>query len=199
MMESIDWLEATKIALTAGAFILAFVQYVKAQSWKRMEFTAAEIAKFRADPTVKKVIVLLDWPLRPIQLDSAQGLLDPPKQPSGEPVSNDSLLPQALMVHTERLTFTRCEAAIRDHFDVFLDFLCHFETFIQSGLLTQQELHHYLEYWMDALAGKRGLDRSMLTQFWRFVDFYGYAKARNLVQRYHPTLATEFTVFVSRV
>jgi hypothetical protein len=192
MTADFDCLELLKIILPTAAFALALYQYIQAQRWKRLEFTAAEIAKFRADPSIKKVLLLLDWPLRPMTLDSAQGLLDPPTLPSGAPLTNVALLHKALALDIDCPTFTRYEAALRDHFDVFLDFLCHFENCLKSGLIKQSEIEDYLEYWTKALAGKGKLDRSLLTQLWRFADFYGYAKARLLVQRYYPTLATDF-------
>ena len=70
------------------------------------------------------------------------------------------------------------KATIRDHFDVFLDYLSHFEHFIQAGLVKPNDIRPYLEYWTNALAGNDQIDPALLTYFWRFVDVYGYSKAR---------------------
>ena len=41
-------------------------QYEKEQKWKRSEFVAREIKEFRSDPTVQKVMMMLDWDIRDI-------------------------------------------------------------------------------------------------------------------------------------
>ncbi|MCX6595312.1 MAG: hypothetical protein NTV70_02975 [Acidobacteria bacterium] len=180
-------IEVVKVVGGGMAFGLGLWQYRVAQSWKRMEFTAAEIAKFRADPMVRRVYLMLDWEARRIDL----GL---PKEGDNFPVIKHSLVASALVPHSEKEKFTLAEAAIRDHFDVFLEYLCHFEAFVTAKLIQPDELRPYLEYWTKKLAGEDKISRELLIQFWRFVDHYGYAAARNLVCRLHPRLSEEFPV-----
>jgi len=186
MMKSTEVIELVKIVGGVVAFSLGLWQYRVAQSWKRMEFIAAEIAKFRADPMVKKVFLMLDWRARRIDL----GVAKAPDE--AIPVVTYELVTCALVLHSEDKTFTPIEAAIRDHFDVFLDYLCHFEAFISAGLVRSQELRPYLEYWTNAVAGGDNIPRELLVQFWQFVDSYGYASARRLVSRLHPSLSSDF-------
>lgn len=180
-------IEIFKVVGGAFAFGLGLWQYRVAQSWKRMEFTATEIAKFRADPMVRKVFLMLDWRARRLDLGV-------PKTDDAFPMITYELVTSALVPHYGGQTFTPLEAAIRDHFDVFLDYLCHLEAFVTAGLIRPEELRPYLEYWTNAVAGGDEIPRELLVQFWRFVDGYGYAPARTLVSRLHPGLRTDFPV-----
>ena len=157
-----------------------------------MEFVAQEIDKFRADPAVKRVLTMLDWGERRIDLgvpfepNLNSGKLEPPR-------ITYRLIAEALRTHHGNLrAFSPLEAAIRDHFDLFLDYLSHFEHFIQAHLVKPNEIHPYLEYWTNALAGNDELDPWLLKQFWLFVDAYNYSKVRCLVCRFYPEVTSRF-------
>lgn len=197
-------LDIVKLTGASVAFGVGLWQYRRAQAWKRMEFLAQQVEKFRADPMVKRVFLMLDWSERWIDfgLDSdfstfeiGEKTLPPEKLPKAEGKHRITykIVESALTPHQARSSgFTPVETAIRDHFDVFLDYLSHFETFIQAGLVKPKEIGPYLNYWTNALAGNDNIDRDMLCQFWRFVDFYRYRDARNLITRFHPNVGSDF-------
>ena len=186
------WLEVAKVVVPSCVFGAGLIQYRHAQSWKRMEFVAQQVEKFRADAMVRRVLTMLDYAERRIDLGvPLEGNLH-----SGEPrpprityaVVAEALRPH----HNNHRGFSPLEAMIRDHFDTFLDYLCHFEHFITAGLIKSRDLHPYLEYWACALAGEDELDELLLTRFWLFVDTYGYGKARQLISRFNPDLTKRF-------
>lgn len=191
------WFELAKVAIPSCVFGAGLIQYRHAQSWKRMEFVAQQVEKFRADAMVRRVLMMLDYGERRIDL----GLPLEANLRSGEPKPpriTYKVTAEALRSHRgNQRGFSPLEAVIRDQFDTFLDYLCHFEHFITSGLIKSRDLHPYLEYWACALAGEDELDEELLTRFWLFVDTYGYGKARQLICRFNPQLATRFPLATS--
>lgn len=174
------------------AFVIALSQYVKAQSWKRAEFVANEVRAFLSDADVLKVMTMLDWGSRGIELGE--------RAEDGSPRKtrvNYELLSSALMTRDEHGgAFSEQEAAIRDCFDRFLEYMERFEAFIEAGLVRPRDFSPYLHYWTALLAGEYGKirHREVLPKFWRFVDFYGYSGVRHLVSRYQPTLGSKYTI-----
>lgn len=178
------WIESTKIAGALAVFVVGLWQYRRAQSWKRMEFIAQEMNKFRADPMVKDVFQLLDWEVRNLDL----GLKKDDGTPDVKIVTYGDTT-GALVPHFARdVGFDAVEAAIRDRFDVFLDYLVHFENFVQARLIKPKDIEPYLEYWAGALAGNGDIAKPLLAEFWNFVDAYGYFKARMLLTRLKPQI-----------
>jgi hypothetical protein len=188
-------LDLAKVVVPTCAFLVGLGQYRKAQAWKRMEFVAQQIERFRADVIVRRVLTMLDWGERRIDL----GIPFEPNLRSGElkpPRITYRLIGEALRTHHgNQGGFSSLEAAIRDHFDQFLDYLSHFEHFIQAGLVKPKDIRPYLDYWTSALAGNDEVNPELLTQFWRFVDGYGYSKVRQLICRFHPEAAGRFPLW----
>jgi len=157
-----------------------------------MEFVAQQIEKFRADPIVKRVFTMLDWRERridlgiPFELNLRSGELSPPR------VTYQVISEALRSHHAPPRGFSSLEAAIRDHFDGFLDYLIHFEHFIETGLIRSKDIGPYLEYWTCALVGEDEVDEALLVQFWRFVDEYKYSKARKFIFRFHPHAEARF-------
>jgi hypothetical protein len=77
-----------------------------------------------------------------------KGISTPAKSALGElkpPRITYRLIGEALRTHHgNREGFSSLEATIRDHFDIFLDYLSHFERFIQAGLVKPNDIRPYL-------------------------------------------------------
>ncbi|HEY6390619.1 MAG TPA: hypothetical protein VIX89_05050 [Bryobacteraceae bacterium] len=94
-----------------------------------------------------------------VAIDQLEDVTKPPK-------ITYKLVESALTPHQDRTApFTPIEAAIRDHFDVFLDYLSHFENFVQAGLVRPKEIRPYLKYWTNALAATITSTRACLPSF----------------------------------
>lgn len=157
-------------------------QYRKEQKWKKAEFVAKEMKEFKSDPVVKKVMLMLDWNQRNIQLSDGSDNVE-------TIFSIDSELCKALQSKTylnEKGGFTHCQSLIRDHFDVFFDYLERFEVFIEVRLVTEEDFRPYLNYWLN-LIGNRDSGRKsqdFYTILWEYIDFFGYEKVQKLMSRY---------------
>ena len=156
-----------------------FIQYRKAELWKRAEFLAKEMKAFFDDRCVQNVTAMIDWGLRYIEFvpNSTLGSDGYPKvdrliqisalQPhvflsnkgssDAEGVdpseagenSSDAV---TLLLETGSATkcrFTKVELQIRDSYDKFLDFLERFGSYLQSHLVNVKELNPYLRYWVE--------------------------------------------------
>jgi len=63
-----NWIEILKILGAALAFGIGLNQYRKSEAWKRLEFVAAEMKAFYADPAVKLAMGMLDWRKKEVAL-----------------------------------------------------------------------------------------------------------------------------------
>lgn len=173
---------ATWIPIIVGlvTFVAAVVEYAKAQQWKRAEFVAEQVEKFEARPAVKASMQMLDSNEREIDL--------PGGADSSKVRITDDTLAGALIPHTEKPNgeFTDVETRIRDSFDQFFDGLDSFDNFIESGLVSDQDVTPYLDYWLE-LIGDPKADRkppAVLHAIWRYLGAYHYDGVVSLLKRH---------------
>lgn len=161
-----------------GAFISGYIQYVKAQKWKRAEFVAKEIKEFEARPKVKLAMQLLDWNVRKYDIGDADNEKDV--------VIHDGILEEALRPHDAKNSFNPTEVFIRDIFDSYFDSLERFNHFVESGLVTPEEFRPYLKYWIEILGdiNNNRKPEKCREAFWTYLDFYGYTGVINLLSSY---------------
>ena len=152
-------------------------QYEKEQKWKRSEFVAREIKEFRSDPTVQKVMMMLDWDIRDIQLskDVKFGLDE----------NIDSELCKSLRA-TREGNFTDRQALIRDSFDIFFDYLGRFEVSIESRLLDKSDFEPYLKYWLNIIGNKNSNKKSpeFYRHIWEYIEYFDYKNVQSFMARY---------------
>src|SRR5258708_40121483 len=56
-----NWIEILKLLGAGVAFWIGLNQYRKSETWKRLEFVAAEMKTFYDDTAVKLAMGMLDW------------------------------------------------------------------------------------------------------------------------------------------
>jgi len=152
-------------------------QYEKEQNWKRSEFAAREMKEFRSDPTVQKVMMMLDWDIRDIQLseDIKFGL--------DEKIDSELCLS---LKATREGEFTDRQALIRDYFDVFFDYLGRFEISIESRLLDKSDFEPYLKYWLNIIGNRNSHKRSpeFYKNIWEYIEYFDYKNVQSFMARY---------------
>src|SRR5712691_11440775 len=62
------WLTMGGLLGTGAALIFGYLQYQKADRWKRAEFLAKEMKDFFGDPDVQNVLLMIDWSPRRVNL-----------------------------------------------------------------------------------------------------------------------------------
>ncbi|MBE9205840.1 hypothetical protein IQ244_04790 [Nostoc sp. LEGE 06077] len=153
-------------------------QYRKDKKWKKAELVAKEMKEFKSDPVIKNVMLMLDWNRRKINLSQEVSIFN-----------IDVELCKALQAKTymnEPKGFTPAETLLRDHFDVFLDYLERFESFIETGLVSKEDFYPYLNYWFNIIGNKQSERKSLefYEILWQYIDFFGYIKVQKLMSRY---------------
>lgn len=183
-LNTLDFL--LKLSGGAGAlylFILGLKRYTKDQIWKRNEFVANEIKEFTSDNVVKNAMYILDWGERYIELF-------PNKQDyDARFVKVDrKILKTALQYHGLRLKesnkdrFTSTEVAIRDTFDHFLSYFERYNQFIEAGLLTEEELRPYLDYWVRTISSN--MEEDVRNVIYHYIKSYGFLGTQKLFNKF---------------
>src|SRR5262245_24370381 len=92
-----DVVKAIALLGAALAFIVGWMQYRRAQHWKRVEWVAQEMKSFLGDPLVQAALMMMEWGSRRIPLYSErQEEKDRYVLLTNEAVAN------ALVVHDDR-------------------------------------------------------------------------------------------------
>jgi len=186
-VEAREWIATL---LTFFIILGGLYQYMQAQRWKRAEWIAEETSCFFADPEVKNALHMLDWngrvlpTLGNVNIEEktfefhSQMLLTALYSISTLPINPDTNRPR---------TYKARELVIRDCFDRMFDRLERFQVFVESGLVSTQELKPYLGYWIDLI----GLDdqnprksRQIIRRLWVYIDEYGYGRVQKLCAAY---------------
>jgi hypothetical protein len=162
----------------------ALRQAKQAQTWKRKEFMAAQMAAFMADPAVQQTLKILDYSARRLNLS------DDESERALRGVRVDQRLAAAALIpHTfGREKFSRVEVAIRDGFDVFLERVDKFHDMLKVKLLKLDDITPYLNYWLESIADTEWfLDPKLKRSLWLFIDAYEYHGIQELCRRIgHP-------------
>ena len=177
-----NWIALLGISGGIIAFITGFIQYIKAQRWKRAEFVAKEIKEFESKQAIKVAFQMLDWNVREYELYTKEK-----KSTEQKILIDDDKLISALVLHIDKKSyFTDEEIFIRDIFDQLLDAFERFEHFIQSGLVSQEDFRPYLIYWIEIMGDMdcRRKPKQFYESLWSYIDFYGYYGVQKFFSRY---------------
>lgn len=172
---------ATKIGavlISLLVFIKGIHEYTKAQRWKKGEFVAKEIKEFQNDFDIKRAMILLDWNCKELDLR--------PNEIEGKTkfIFTDDLLKSALQTHRNITTFSLEEVVIKGILDSFFDRLTLFNNYIETELISVNDIKPYLIYWIKILAdpenGRKPKEIRIL--IWKYLKEYEY---NGVIEFYH--------------
>lgn len=171
-----------ELGLKIGAFLISLsllikgiYEYTKAQKWEKAEFTSKEIKEFYNDFEIKRALILLDWNSNELDLKKNE-IEGKNKFPF-----TDELIVSALKTHRDSPAFSDEEVIIKGIFDYLLDRLTMFDNYIETGLISVNDIKPYLIYWIKILADKQNDRKSteVRSQIWKYIDEYGYDRIRS--------------------
>jgi len=193
------WLTAIGLLGASVAFVVGLRQYLRSEQWKRAEFLAQEIKDFFGQPKVGLALTLIDWgarslPIRAIRHPEDQTLVFVTRQ-----MQCRALLPHTLvepLFGSDRESsdaesmadrksirrFTQEESIIRDCYDALLDGLERFGSYLESGLVSANDLRPYLAYWINDIAAptRDGDDADWSASFLLYIHTYRYEGVQTL-------------------
>ena len=172
------------LAISISPVMLGIYQYVKAQKWKKAEFVSKEIKEFYNDFDIKRALILLDWnsnelPLKEDEIDNKKKIH-----------FTDDLIFSSLALNENKgndLTgFSKEEVVIRRIFDSFFGWLIMFNSYIDTKLVTVNDLKPYLIYWIQILSDANSSRKPKIVkeQIWKYIDTYGYDKLRVFCRKF---------------
>ena len=144
------------VVIGLGTLIKAIVEYSKAQAWKRAEFLAGVMKEFVNDPNVRLAKVMIDWISRDVEL-----FPENKKKEDKRVWVNDEILIEALTPENWKGTnenpigYEEHEAKIRDIFDTFFEKLATISHYLETKLITKQDLRPYITHWIGLINGNR--------------------------------------------
>lgn len=143
-----NWIEILKLLGAAAVFWIGLNQYRKSETWKRLEFVAAEMKTFYDDAAVKLAMGMLDWWRKEVALYKYRGENDFARE-----FVDYAIVASALGVDPAK-RYDKVHSAVREIFERFLEFLARFEGFLATGVVKQTDLNPYLDYWVRLIAGQ---------------------------------------------
>ncbi len=208
------WLEGGKLAVsflgfggTIAALLLAVGQYRRNQQWRRAEFIAGETKEFANNPTVRKTLQMIDWSTRRLNLSNGERSGDDTDLTIvTREVQWKALLPHTLkdgispappsathFAEEIKRKYTPTEALIRDCYDLFLDWLERFAAFIETGLISAEELRPHIDYWIDDIAMIEGDpdDARWRCTLLTYIRFYRFDGAERLFAAYGKDISQD--------
>lgn len=153
-------------------FIKATIEYRKSQLWKESEFLSKEAKDFFSDEKVKVVLTLLDWNSRIIKINEKDFKV------------NDDFMIEALKTHNKKSKFSLEEAYLRDTFDNFFDKLSQFNIHCKNGLVSEQKVFNYFEYYFNILVTSERKSKEFQRTIDNYLLYYDYTNVRELLDKY---------------
>jgi hypothetical protein len=192
--------------------LFGFIQYRRAERWKRGEFIANAIKEFESNPTVRVALLLIDYGRRRINIFQIDSLSDQEGVRITRGIQWRALLPDTLKKDFEEYrdpslrastatssgklsaaekeemddVFTPLEARIRDAYDAFLDYLERLASLVELRLVKAEDFKPYLSYWVDAITNNKHpeIDSTWRITLLTYINFYGYPAVRRLFAAY---------------
>ena len=181
--EAREWVA---ILLTFFVILGGLYQFMQAQRWKRAEWVASETKAFLGDPEVKNALHMLDWNGRILPTHGNVNMKNSTFVFHSDmlltALYSDSTLPKRPETGLFR-KYTAEELVMRDCFDRMLDGLERFQVFVESGLVSTQELQPYLRYWIRLIGDDQKNPRKephVVRRLWVYIDEYGYKRVQKL-------------------
>ena len=172
-------------------FIVGYRRYKKGQDWTRMEFLVEKVRHFLADKNVQNAMAILDWDSRPVELFPGKENYD-----DRFCKVDRKQLCRALIYHREvaelpeNFVHTDIDIAVADTFDSFFLYLVGFHQYVESGLITHEELRPYIEYWIEEIVPQKDepTEAHNLTKqaIYIYLNQFGYERVLNLCEMYYP-------------
>lgn len=186
-----NWMEILKLVGAGVAFGIGLQQYRKSETWKRLEFVAAEMRAFYDDAAVKLAMGMLDWRRKEVALYKYREEND-----FARVTVDYAIVANALGTDPDK-TYDKVHSAVREIFERLLEFLARFEGFLAAGVVKQTDLDPYLDYWIKLIAGQDAhspeVTQQVLPSLWKFIDFYAYRDVRRFIGRYELVRFPELT------
>lgn len=176
-----DW--ASKLivfAATAFGLYKAYIEFRNAQRWKKAEFLAKEAKDFFSDLNVTRALKFLDYREHDIVVLGSE------LPNKGTIHFNQDLLLKSWAVDKPIDQFSPEELLIRNIFDEFLTKLSYFNYYLDTNLITLNDLRPYLGYWVNIIGNPQSGKRSntVLRQIWKFIEYYEYNAVASLVKKF---------------
>jgi hypothetical protein len=174
-----DW--TTAFVATCG-IIVGLRQYLRSDKWQRLEWIGREVKSFRSDPLVQSALWMLDWEERDLAL-----ILPFESNPLSFTYKQEMLI-HALSSKSspQQHPYADSEISIRDSFDRLFAGLELFESFIESDLVSAEELKPHLAYWIEVIAnaGNSMKSPNVRARILAFMKDYEYDGCCNLIRRF---------------
>jgi len=203
----VDWLKLLALLGAAIAFAIGLWQYTRAQQWKRAEFLANEIKDLQADTRAATALSMIDWESRDFNLR--------PGDATPTRVTREMQV-RALVPHTianpskqldtqsptaidgaQRRGFSEAEADIRDSFDALLDRLDRLGSYLQTRLLTANDMRPYIGYYVNDIAARTTDPDEALwcVSFLTYVHFYHFEGVVWLFREFGYDIGPDASIF----
>jgi hypothetical protein len=166
--------------ITIYGLIKGYIEYRNAQKWKRLEFLAQEMKDFFSNPCTQRMMKVLDY-------RNGELFVLPTESDDLKKISFDQdILLSGFSIGKTVNELTAEDRILRAIIDGFLDNLCNYNRYIETGLITKDDLWHYLKYWLNILgnpeSGKRS--KTVMKQIWAYIDHFNYTDVRDLIQKF---------------
>ena len=172
------------LAVSASTIMIGIYQYIKAQKWKKAEFVSKEIKEFYNDFDIKRAFVLLDWNANELVLKENE--IDEKHKIH----FTDDLIFSSLSASEEKgydlAGFCKEEVVIRSIFDSLFGWLIMFNSYIETKLVSAEDLKPYLIYWIQILADTNSNKKpeKVRAQIWKYIDTNGYNILREFCSKF---------------
>lgn len=158
--------------------IRAYMEYRRAQLWKRKEFAAQELDRLRTDPLLKFCCMAMDWHQRDVKPPVGYEII------TDKPNANTNLIRHSHAALYKGLTpsnnkhFGQQGALYRDAFDNFFTYLENIESFIDNDLIEQKDVEP-LNYWL------RKIQADVHLSYLAYINKYKFDRVLHLMKRFH--------------
>ncbi|MBD1875420.1 lipase family protein [Nodosilinea sp. FACHB-131] len=217
MMASISpALLLASLSLAGGAFIaLAWLHvYQQQRRWQRVELARQEVKAFREREPVKNVLDILDYEEyrifyikhpedgRLISFEATDHRLRRALRSHDQMVKMRNGLDELKHRASQKNTFSPkalelvqrydseefiIEITLRDWFESFLGGLEYFETMIESGLVTAEEIKPFIIYWINLIGDRRYRRKGgsgFYDKLFHYIYWAGYGRVQKLFERF---------------
>jgi hypothetical protein len=217
MMASISpALLLASLSLAGGAFIaLAWLHvYQQQRRWQRVELARQEVKAFREREPIKNVLDILDYEEyrmfyikhpedgRLISFEANDHRLRRALRSHDQMVKMRNGLDELKHRASQKNTFSPkalelvqrydseefiIEITLRDWFESFLGGLEYFETMIESGLVTAEEIKPFIIYWINLIGDRRYRHKGgsgFYDKLFHYIYWAGYRRVQKLFERF---------------
>lgn len=171
-MDTKELISLIGLFIGIAGFLIGMSRYEKAQKWKKAEFAAQQLEKLSNDPVLELATIMLDWEGRKVTIPDKYKHFTEEYTFVHSWAHMKKAMVGSLVPENGQYDFDWQDVLYRDTFDYFFSYLERIDHFIDSNLISTEDVKP-IEYWLEQINKSKFNNDSVFSEYIKYFEYTG--------------------------